>query len=265
MNSVIRRNLIASQSGQHCHHFSQILIGWKGEMACELTRAGGQNLSLGSFAVVPGDEAHFYQGLSEDCELLVMDIPHADPLVTAIEQSSDISIYQEWLSKPGFSMISPDTVALLKFTSLRIAQYRSVSAALNCQLLPLLLLQLCEQDGNRIDILANSSGFRIDVQRLNAFLDAHMNNPPDNQQLADLFYLSQSHFYSLFNLQFGMSPQKYVMNRRLEKARLLIQTTQLSQMTIAEELGFSDASSLSRAYKKLFGQTPGQTRRMIRQ
>ncbi len=265
MHSLIRRNLIAHQSGQHCHDFSQILIGWKGRMACELLHAGGDYLTQGSFAVVPGQESHLFHGLSDDCELLVLDIPNADPLVSAIEQSSDISLYQDWLQTPRFAQITTETAPLLEFASTRLQQRSDkVSAALSCQLLPLLLLQLrMPGEVSEQDILTSSGSgkSRIDEWQLNRLIDRHLSEPLDNQQLADHFYLSQSHFYTLFNRQFAMAPQQYVAQRRINKARELLQTTPLSQLAIAEELGFADASSLSRAYKKHFGHTPGQARK----
>ena len=233
-------------------------------MACELLHGGGNYLTQGSFAIVPGQESHLFHGLSDDCELLVLDIPNADPLVSAIEQSSDIALYQDWLQTPRFAQITAGTAPLLEFASTRLQQRNDrVSAALSCQLLPLLLLQLC-MPGETIEpeiITSIGSQSRIDEQQLNRLIDRHLSEPQDNQQLADHFYLSQSHFYTLFNRQFAMAPQQYVAQRRMQKARELLQTTSLSQLAIAEELGFSDASSLSRAYKKHFGQTPGQARK----
>jgi AraC-like DNA-binding protein len=234
-------------------------------MECELVNGCGHRLTQGGFAIVPKQAGHIYNGLSDDCELLVIDISNDDPLIRVIEQSSDISLYDDWLNTPRFSRITPETAPLLEFTSKRLQQLNGhSSASLNCQLLPLLLLQLCDEEPGLPDsgTLKDTALWRerLDVHQLNKVIDKHLSQPLNNQQLADSFYLSQSHFYSLFQRQFSMTPQQYVLARRLHKGQELLLGTSLPQVAIAMEVGFSDASSFSKAYKKYFGQTPGLSR-----
>ena len=73
--------------------------------------------------------------------------------------------------------------------------------------------------------------------------------------------LSESHFYYLIQRQFGVTPQQYLMNRRLQRARHLLLNSQMPLTALALEVGFADASSFSRAYKHRFNETPGTARR----
>jgi transcriptional regulator GlxA family with amidase domain len=56
----------------------------------------------------------------------------------------------------------------------------------------------------------------------------------------------------------GETTQHYVQNLRLEQARHLLQTTQMSVSEIGYRCGFEDATSFSRAFKRSFGQSPTQ-------
>ena len=54
------------------------------------------------------------------------------------------------------------------------------------------------------------------------------------------------------------------MSRRMQRARLLLQNSDIPQGVLADELGFSDVSSFSRAFKRYFSITPGNARKMKR-
>ncbi|MCE7520737.1 helix-turn-helix transcriptional regulator [Halomonas titanicae] len=64
----------------------------------------------------------------------------------------------------------------------------------------------------------------------------------------------------LFVRHFGKSPQQYVLERRLSWAMKWLQTTRLPLGRIAMDLGFSDSSSFSRAFRKQFGHAPSAIR-----
>jgi len=268
MKSQIRRNLIARQSGEHLHDFSQILIGWRGEMACEFSE-GGSHLKNGRYAIVPEQEGHLFSGLSDDSELLVIDINPEDPLIVALEEASNIKLTDTLLQAAEFSTLPAETSPILEYTALKLKQNTGLnSQQLNCQFIPLLLMQLWEQASSHNDQPNNPDLKRkLDLERLNQVIEQHIARQQslDNQALADLFHLSASHFHCLFQRQFGMTPQAYVMARRLERVKRLLMTTSLSLSVIAEETGFADASSLSRAYKRHFGTTPGKARRLLSQ
>lgn len=264
MKSQIRRNLIARQSGEHLHDFSQILIGWRGEMACEFSE-GGSHLKNGRYAIVPEQEGHLFSGLSDDSELLVIDINPSDPLIMALEESSNLKLTETLLQAAEFSALPAEASPILEYTALKLKQNQGLDPQqLNCQFIPLLLMQLWEQADfhnkahQKLDLKR-----KLDLERLNQVIEQHITQHQalDNQSLADLFYLSASHFHCLFQRQFGMTPQAYVMARRLERVKRLLMTTNLSLSVIAEETGFADASSLSRAYKRHFEITPGKARR----
>jgi AraC-like DNA-binding protein len=59
----------------------------------------------------------------------------------------------------------------------------------------------------------------------------------------------------------GLPPHQYVIVRRIERARQLLQAgTNLSLAEVALRAGFSDQSQLTRHFKRIVGVTPGQFR-----
>ncbi len=76
------------------------------------------------------------------------------------------------------------------------------------------------------------------------------------RELADLACLSNDHFTRLFKKIIGITPVKYLNLKRIEKAQLLLLTTNLSIKEIVEKTGFNSISFFNRTFKKTSGSTP---------
>jgi AraC family transcriptional regulator len=69
---------------------------------------------------------------------------------------------------------------------------------------------------------------------------------------------SPDHFSRLFSHSTGETPLAYIQIKRIERARLLLVTTNMPFYEIAAETGFADLSYFSRIFKKVTGKTPGE-------
>ncbi len=76
------------------------------------------------------------------------------------------------------------------------------------------------------------------------------------QDLADVAGVSRSTFAERFTQQFGCSPHRYITQRRIEKAKVLLREGRLSVADIAYEIGFSGQSHFSTTFKAMTGQVP---------
>jgi AraC-like DNA-binding protein len=72
--------------------------------------------------------------------------------------------------------------------------------------------------------------------------------------------MSRFHFARAFKAAFGMSPHRYRMTRRLERARELLMRSRRTTTDIALEVGFDNPSHFAAAYRRRFGETPGHAR-----
>ena len=94
------------------------------------------------------------------------------------------------------------------------------------------------------------------------YIEEHLDGGPSLAQLAAVVGLNPYHFARQFKAATGLPPHQYVIARRVERAKQLLQAgTDLSLAEVALHAGFSDQSQFSRHFKRLAGVTPGQFRR----
>jgi AraC family transcriptional regulator len=97
------------------------------------------------------------------------------------------------------------------------------------------------------------------------YVEAHLDAGPSLAEMAAVARLSVYHFARQFRAATGLPPHRYVILRRVERARQLLQAgADLSLAEVAAHAGFSDQSQLSYHYKRLVGVTPGAFRRSAR-
>jgi AraC-like DNA-binding protein len=76
--------------------------------------------------------------------------------------------------------------------------------------------------------------------------------------------LSPFHFARAFKASIGVPPHRYLVQLRLERARGLLETTDLPVTDIAARIGYDDPGYLARLFRKSFGTTPADYRRVRR-
>lgn len=260
-NSQARRNLIARRRGEHRHDHAQVLIGWRGRVECHFDDVGGR-LANGNAALVPAHAAHLYEGLDDDSELLVIDVSLTDPFIDSLELACELRFRDTLFQRPEILPLDTQTLALLDFAATQLEHDKAQNNTLvSCQLVSLFMTQLCQlYRSSRTQSLTLT---RLDTASLDRFIDNHLAEPPTNAELARAMNLSESHFYHLCQRKLGMTPQQYQMNRRLQHARRLLLGSRMPLEALALEVGFADASSFCRAYKRRFNETPGSVRRLV--
>ena len=77
---------------------------------------------------------------------------------------------------------------------------------------------------------------------------------------ADYAGFSRYHFSRLFKEKIGMTFSDYLASCRVERARQLLATTDLSISEVANASGYQEANSFSRLFKTRTGQSPSEYR-----
>jgi AraC family transcriptional regulator len=97
------------------------------------------------------------------------------------------------------------------------------------------------------------------------YVEEHLDSGLSLEQMAAVAHLSVYHFARQFKAATGLPPHQYVIARRVERAKQLLQAgIDLTLADVAVEAGFSDQSQLSNHFKRLVGVTPGQFRMFAR-
>lgn len=82
-------------------------------------------------------------------------------------------------------------------------------------------------------------------------------------ELAAVAGLSSYHFARQFRAATGLPPYRYFVKFRLEKAKELIETGNLSLSEIAHQTGFSDQPHLTRHFRQHYAASPGEVSKKL--
>jgi AraC family transcriptional regulator len=90
------------------------------------------------------------------------------------------------------------------------------------------------------------------------YIHAHLDSDLSMAQIASSVNTSPTYFASLFKAATGISLHQYVIKQRVERAKLLLETTDLPIFNIASQVGFANSSHLTYHCKRQTGMTPRQ-------
>jgi len=88
------------------------------------------------------------------------------------------------------------------------------------------------------------------------YMDDQFLSIEEVSQVANICNMSEFHFFRSFKQAFNSTPYQYILNKRLELAKELLQKGQLSITQIAGHCNFPDVFTFSKAFKRQFNSTP---------
>lgn len=102
------------------------------------------------------------------------------------------------------------------------------------------------------------SGISDDIQKSITEIENTFTQQVDLSMIAKKINLSESRFRQKFKQQVGIPPQEYIWRKRVDKAKEIITTTDLSFSNIALNLGFKTNIYFTRVFKRYTFMTPTQ-------
>ncbi|MEQ6918443.1 AraC family transcriptional regulator [Halomonas aquatica] len=252
MPSAIRQIPLDTATHHHAHDFHQIVIGLRGEAEFDIEGLGG-SISPYSGCIVPANHMHYYSGTGDNHQL-ILDLPRQAFAVTG-PHSELISLFDA----PRFFSLDTALQHYLDFLlqELSLLSREGPVAPLHNERMAGTLLGSLHA---RLASEPATSARSLDLAALDRFIDRHLGNTLRVADLAAEACLSEAHFSERFRQSTGLSPWKYVMRRRLDGARALVQQNRLPLSEVAALTGFSSQSALSRACRQAFGRPPSQLR-----
>jgi transcriptional regulator GlxA family with amidase domain len=101
---------------------------------------------------------------------------------------------------------------------------------------------------------------RDDIAAAMAWASRRLAEPLDLDAWADGALMSRRTFTRRFRDRTGESPGRWLLRRRLELARTLLETTQLPMDEVAERSGLGSSASLRRHFREVLGTSPRRHR-----
>jgi AraC family transcriptional regulator len=102
------------------------------------------------------------------------------------------------------------------------------------------------------------------LRRVIDYIEGHLGEPTLSvEQLAEVAHLSPYHFSRAFKSATGQAPHRFVLERRVERARLHLAESRESLAGIAYCTGFSSQAHFSSIFRRLTGVTPKQYRQSV--
>lgn len=106
---------------------------------------------------------------------------------------------------------------------------------------------------NDIEVV-NDIPYRI-KQTVN-YINDNINNRIELHEVAALTNWQVTHFIRIFTKHMKITPYQYILKRKIEKAKALLEETAIPASDIAFELGFESYSNFCSAFKKMTSYTP---------
>ena len=80
------------------------------------------------------------------------------------------------------------------------------------------------------------------------------------RRLARVSGVSAAHFARSFKDAFGVPPHRYLLTRRLERAKALLRDTDMPITDIAFQTGWKSLGTFGRTFRDVLGESPGELR-----
>ncbi|MFD2643248.1 AraC family transcriptional regulator [Pseudomonas japonica] len=231
----------------HAHEHPQLVFGLRGRLDFEVEGRGGR-IERQDLMVIPAG-AHHTCGSDAGSHCLVLDVPADNWLAQSLGERS--AACQRLLERPGPLLLDSRQQQLVDWLA-----HSPVGDPLIARQGAVLLLAS----------LNSASAVPLAQRQLPyAAFDTHIEQyaayPLQVADLARLAGLSSARLHARFMAERGITPMDYIRQRRLLRARQLLQGSTLPIGEIASRVGYSSQSAFAAAMLKAFGRSPGALRR----
>lgn len=99
------------------------------------------------------------------------------------------------------------------------------------------------------------------VEQAKIYLEDNIDQPLSAADVASALFMNSDYLSRLFKNECGIALKEYIIKRKMEAARNLLQTTALPVSVIASKLGYDNFSYFSQAYRRVMGVSPTDERK----
>ncbi|WP_459678422.1 AraC family transcriptional regulator [Acidisoma sp. 7E03] len=238
--SVATRNYSA-EVARHVHAFHQFVFPRSGNLEMEVGRSIGR-VTSGTGAFIAAGNTHSFFARGQNA-FVVLEMPAGG------------GGYPAEMSLPVFFEVGPDIRGLLDYATMGRG-IESLSAHQQLAWSVLLLDRLVERGGSR-----DRADFQI--ERALSFMRDRLAESITVADIADAAGMSATCLHVTFRDRLSTTPHAHLMSLRAEAAARMLSITNLPIAEVAVRAGYGDQSTMTRALRRLRGQTPGEIRRSV--
>ncbi len=110
-----------------------------------------------------------------------------------------------------------------------------------------------------VTAISSEAGPRLaprQIRAVQSYVDEHLEQSIALAELAATAGLSPFHFLRAFKQSLGLTPGQYVLDRRMERARSLLKSSNRSVAEVGICVGFAHSSHFTRAFRRAVGMAP---------
>ncbi len=232
----------------HDHAYTQIVIGLKGQAEFEV-RGLGNMVGPGQGCVVTPETDHAFGGVQTQSDILVLNLP-----LPSEENPLMVQRINELNRSDTYFKLDNQIQRIIHMLVSEISSHPDdllLSRACNDTVIALLQRHITAFQTTRKES-------RFDLDAIDRYIETHIGHRISVAQLAGSVYLGESQFHMLFKEQMGITPHQYVLGKRIDLAKLLIEKGELSFGQIADITGFSGQSTFTHSFSRLQGMSPSQ-------
>ncbi len=109
--------------------------------------------------------------------------------------------------------------------------------------------------------LANVVPYQKTAGKAGRYISDHCLEDLNMKNIAKHLNISISHLHKIFSEEYGIGPIEFLIKKRIEHAKMLLLSTNLSVSEISAECGYNSQSYFSYAFKKATGLSPLEFKR----
>lgn len=253
---------------EHSHDFTELVIIYGG-YGIHKTNGKEYKVQSGNAFVIHGNHTHailerqdlkYIEVIYREEELnlpinYISNIPGYNALFVLEPQERDKSDYDEYIKLDEPQLIEATRIArnINEEVKQKAIGYESILLA---KLIDLIILLSREYS----KINTGQAYSIVKISKAISLLNSSYDKQWTLEDLCKISHMSKSKLMSSFKDATGHTPIQYLIKRRIEKAKQLLEKTDLAITDIAYNIGFSDSNYFSRQFHKLVGKSPIQYR-----
>lgn len=241
---------LPEQMDHHNHGYNQVVIGLSGQTEFDIEGVGNL-VCPGQGCLVTADSEHAFSGIGNN-EILVLNVPVEQRLSTYSGENM-----AQLFEQSGYFHLDRQAQTLIQVLTAEMTAHPDdllLSKACTDTL-------MCVLHRHFKPLSEAKPSYRLNMDVIDQYIVQHLTRKITITQLAGLIFLGESQFHCLFKAQTGVTPHQYVLKKRLELARELVEESQLSIVQVAQSTGFASQSSFTQAFTRQYGKPPARYRK----